>query len=284
MNTNSGLQIYISGKYSDFKKSEYELMMARINAINKTLTFKCRKISVIPLDTNFSFNFIFKEMNEFLQKIEDYDIKSRKDSLQKWWINHKTSLMARTFLASILDRIESISKILGQQENSELMSSKFEEYVKFELLECALKSTFHRTCTKGSTTNIFPNTAFQYKRSRLRQKLDNRYFTESELINMNSNKKKTKQEWIKLVEIKRQKCEQSYCKDKVKILMQHVNRNECTTNVKVLNFQTGNVIKRNTNNINNLFTLPVTMPMPLNNESKKRKINCMQIQPKTKKK
>eukprot|EP01084_Bolivina_argentea_P308759 533988_1 len=270
MNVNNEINIFTSGKYSDFKKSEYNLLMARIIAINKAMTHKCRRLSLIPLETTFSFNFVFKHMHEFLNKIEDYDKKPRKDNLQKWWMNKKTSEMALNCLPSILDRIEEMSKIIGKQEQTELMSSKFEEYIKYELLECAFKLTFRRTYTKGSTASVFPSTAFQYKRSRLRQKLDNKYFIESELINMNANSKKKKEEWVKLIEQKRKQCEKIYCKDKVQNLMQcFTRRNNNKNNSDQINLHQFNCNMVATN-ITNPFGITTYIP---SNNSKKRKAN-----------
>merc|ERR1712228_278600 len=94
-------------------------------------------------------------------------------------------------LPAILDRIDEISATIASQKRSELTRSKFEKYIKFELLECALKSSFRRP--RASSANVFPNTSFQYARSRLRKKLENTYFNESEIYNMSgSNKKKKK--------------------------------------------------------------------------------------------
>eukprot|EP01084_Bolivina_argentea_P270175 459350_1 len=217
---NTKFNVPITGKYVDFKREEYSIMMTRIESINKVMTEKCKMLSLKSLEKNFSFDFVFCGMGTYLKKIDEYDKKARKDDLKKWWMNQKASEMAKDCLPAILDRMDQISTTIAKQERSELSRNKFEKYIKFELLETALKSSFRRP--RASSANVFPNTSFQYARSRLRKKLENTYFKEAELINMTVNDKKKKDEWIKLIEEKKNKFKDEYEIDKNKKKMKAI--------------------------------------------------------------
>merc|ERR1712154_589608 len=120
----------MGGKYSDFKREEYSIMNTRIESINNIMTEKCKSLSLKPLEKNFSFDFVFRGMDNYLKKIEEYDKKIRKDDLKKWWMNQKASEMAKDCLPSILDRMDQISLTIAKQERSELSRNKFEKYIK----------------------------------------------------------------------------------------------------------------------------------------------------------
>merc|ERR1712228_155176 len=199
-------------------------------AINRIMTEKCKKLSPNPLESTFSFNFIFHGMASYLKKIEEYDKKHRKDELKKWWMNQKASEMAKDCLPAILDRIDEISATIASQKRSELTRSKFEKYIKFELIESALKSSFRRP--RASAANVFPNTSFQYARSRLRKKLENTYFNEADLKDMSSNDKKKKDEWIKLIKIRKNEYKQEYEADKLKKQQKKKKKNKNPTKKK----------------------------------------------------
>eukprot|EP00483_Globobulimina_turgida_P002068 UN02070 len=196
------------GKYGDFKKEEYSIMLTRVESINQTLTQKCASISLIPLGKHFSFGFEFHGISSYLKKIEDFDKKARKDPLKKWWMNQKASEMASNYLPEIFDQLDKVALQISKQEKSELLQNKFQKYIQLELLECAIECKFCRPRT--ATSNIFPNTSFQYARSRLRKKLENIYFNETELTCMTTNQKKKKDEWIKMIKTKKAKCKRDY--------------------------------------------------------------------------
>eukprot|EP01083_Nonionella_stella_P005983 17303_1 len=205
------VSITITGKYIDFKKEEYDIMKSRIDAVNIAMTDKCLLLSLKPLEKNFCFDFVFCQMDNYLSKIELYDKKQRKDDLKKWWMNQKASEMAKECLPTILDRMDQISTTIAKQERCELSRTKFEKYIKFELLECAFKCSFRRP--RSSSANVFPNTSFQYARSRLRRKLESEYFTESELQQFglnNAARRKKKEEWIRAIETKKTKYKEEY--------------------------------------------------------------------------
>eukprot|EP01084_Bolivina_argentea_P270173 459347_1 len=119
MNTNKILSM-TSGKYSDFKKEEYNIMQTRIAAINNILTEKCNAISLKPLGKHFSFNFEFHAIGSFLSKIDDFDKKQRKDPLKKWWMNQKASEMATTYLPAILDKLDEVALNISKQEKQDI--------------------------------------------------------------------------------------------------------------------------------------------------------------------
>eukprot|EP00483_Globobulimina_turgida_P001608 UN01610 len=119
-NSNNKLNVLITGKYADFKREEYSIMMTRIESINKVMTEKCKLLSLKPLEKNFSFDFVFCGIETYLHKINEYDKKQRKDDLKKWWMNQKASEMAKDCLPSILDRMDQISITIAKQEKSEL--------------------------------------------------------------------------------------------------------------------------------------------------------------------
>eukprot|EP01083_Nonionella_stella_P068343 181385_1 len=203
-----------SGKFSDFKKEEYHIMMNRIQTLNNILTEKCKLLSLIPLGSDFAFDFEFHAMDVYLKKIDNFEKKPRKDPLKKWWMNQKASEMASTFLAAILDKIDYISLELSRQEKSELLQTKLMKYIQFELLQCALECKFTRP--RAAAASVFPNTSFQYARSRLRRKLETVYFTESETSAMKANDRKKKDEWVKCIASKKTEYKHQYYQDKLK--------------------------------------------------------------------
>merc|ERR1740123_151357 len=172
------------------------------------MTEKMRLLSLKPI--NYSFCFVFEQIDLFLSQIEEYTKKKRKDALKKWWMNRKASEMASSFLPAILDRIDLITSKLSKQEPQ---CHAFGQFVKFSLLECAMNTTFKRP--RSAAAYIFPNTSFQYTRSRLRRKLENVYFDEQATKNMNGSQKKNKKVWLQMIAQKKNEYKQQYNDKKI---------------------------------------------------------------------
>eukprot|EP01084_Bolivina_argentea_P239627 402717_1 len=196
-------------QHEGFVELECNMLMNMIEIINSLMIEKCKSLSLHKLPGTFTFNFVFNEMDAYLSKIENYDEKSNEENVEEWWNNHRATEMALDFLPTILDRINDASTYIATQETSNSLQHIFEQYLKFYLLQTVIQATFNPS--SHESYYIFPDDSFKDEESKLRQKLENEYFTPDEITtNMDKFSKSNKNHWVKLIKIKANQYMQHY--------------------------------------------------------------------------
>eukprot|EP01084_Bolivina_argentea_P233749 393625_1 len=205
---------HTSENIAEFKCEEYISINERIQCINTVLTEKCKLLSLKTLEENFSFDFEFPQKHQYLSRIDEFGKKHTRHllSLREWWVNQQPSELSTTFLPKILDQIDEVSYAISKQTISDLRW-QVKKYIQFELLETALKARFSRLREDYTgLCDVFPNASFQYSRGRLRKKLENAYFSQSETQNLTRYDKKKKHVWLKLIAQKKRTNKHKYYK------------------------------------------------------------------------
>lgn len=145
---------------------------------------------------------------------------------------------------------------ISKKERSELRRHKFSNYIRYELLHCALTATFRRDGPRASSGNVFPSTSFQYARSRLRRKLESVFFNESEVSTMTPIHRKRKEEWIKKIESKRDQYKMEYLDDRRK--RENAKRNRaCSGNTMTSNSMTMSLSSSRSVTVSNSSDRPI---------------------------
>eukprot|EP01083_Nonionella_stella_P005404 15607_1 len=188
----------------EFKQHEQLLMNKRNQEVNNAVTKKCHVIwnqflSDQAKPNPLQFNFVYHNIDKYLNVCDSYQPSQHKDPKQKWWNNQKASEMSQQFLPSILNSTDQMAEYLGNQI-SDILRPQFTNYCVFELLETAITAVF--STMRSGSNEVFLRTSFQYSKANLRKKLVS-YFTEQELRCYDLKQRKKKDLWTKLIKQKK---------------------------------------------------------------------------------